>query len=104
MVTYDKGSEYRDRARHFGLSTDAKPDAGGNGSLFYEIDTGFTYIFDAENKVWYPYYGARGENKVICVLSTDQKPTNVPNGACLIEMDTKKIYFFDATNSVWLEF
>lgn len=36
-----------------GLSTDEKPIRGvGNGSMFYEIDTGTTYYFDAAGEQW----------------------------------------------------
>lgn len=35
------------------LSTDDKPTSGvKNGSTLVEIDTGSTFLFDAENKVW----------------------------------------------------
>lgn len=36
-----------------GKSTDVKPINVENGSSFIEIDTGKTYRFDAENKVWH---------------------------------------------------
>lgn len=36
-----------------GLSSDTKPTDVPNGSRFYEIDTGDTYIFDAEGVEWY---------------------------------------------------
>lgn len=36
-----------------GLSTDEKPvEKVGNGSIFFEMDTGKLYMFDAENKKW----------------------------------------------------
>lgn len=36
-----------------GLSTDEKPIEGiTNGSKFEEIDTGDTYMYDAENSIW----------------------------------------------------
>lgn len=36
-----------------GLSKDKKPTADiGNGSLFYEMDTGKSYRFDAETDCW----------------------------------------------------
>lgn len=41
-------------AEFHGLSTDDKPNdkSIGNGSTFYEIDTGDTYRFDKENNQW----------------------------------------------------
>ena len=36
-----------------GLSTDAKPVYVENGATYEEIDTGKTFRFDKENKVWY---------------------------------------------------
>ena len=35
-----------------GLSLDAKPMDCGNGSGFYEMDTGDYYMFDEENTEW----------------------------------------------------
>ena len=38
-----------------GLSTDAKPDASfgmANGSVFFEMDTGKAFMWDAEHKNW----------------------------------------------------
>ena len=51
MITVRNGYEYS------GLSTDdPKPtDINENGAIFYEIDTGKEYRFDAENKTWYEY-------------------------------------------------
>ena len=40
-------------AEYRGLSTDTKPTLNiENGCKFYEIDTGATYYFDAENSTW----------------------------------------------------
>ena len=39
-------TEYR------GLSTDIKPEKDDNGSSFYEMDTGKTYYYDADNEQW----------------------------------------------------
>lgn len=39
-------------SRFHGLSTDTKPTSCPNGSKFYEIDTGKTYLFDAQNSAW----------------------------------------------------
>ena len=42
-----------------GLSTDEKPNpVGGNGSTFFEIDTGDMYIYDGENGDWIALTGA----------------------------------------------
>lgn len=40
--------------KFFGLSTDDKDKIKNvtNGSEFVEIDTGVTYMYDAENKEW----------------------------------------------------
>ena len=38
-----------------GLSTDTKPTDVANGSTFDEIDTGKTYMFDAEGGEWHPF-------------------------------------------------
>jgi hypothetical protein len=36
----------------YGLSTDEKPVNVPNSSVFYEMDTGDCYLFDAENSQW----------------------------------------------------
>ena len=36
----------------YGLSTDAKPAMCGNGSAFFEMDTGKLYFYDGENALW----------------------------------------------------
>ena len=57
MVTensYYKNEQYLGATTLYGLSTDDKPVTFGNGSIFIEIDTGDSYMFDAENSVWYP--------------------------------------------------
>lgn len=60
MVTYTK-TMVKDRLALFsytGLSTDTKPDQTegdifiGNGSTFYEIDTGDVYMYDGEGNNW----------------------------------------------------
>lgn len=56
MVTqkeYYKDGFYYSATKLFGLSTDSKPTSFGNGSLFVEIDTGKTYLFDANSKEWH---------------------------------------------------
>ena len=35
-----------------GLSTDSKPTAVANGTLFYEMDTELVFIRDEENGTW----------------------------------------------------
>ena len=40
-----------------GLSTDTLPDGCPNGSRYYCIDTGDTYLYDAENDKWYDQNG-----------------------------------------------
>lgn len=40
---------------YWGLSTDEKPTVYvPNGSIYYEIDTGDMFIFDAEHSQWIP--------------------------------------------------
>lgn len=59
MVELNQQGEIKNQNEMFftGLSTDEKP-LKYNGitppqfSMFYEIDTGDTYIFDAESKTW----------------------------------------------------
>lgn len=36
----------------YGLSADTKPVNAPNASIFYEIDTGNLFMYDAENKTW----------------------------------------------------
>ena len=50
MITVVDESTYEFR----GLSTDKKPvnDNVGNGSMFFEIDTGKVFLFDKKNKIW----------------------------------------------------
>lgn len=38
----------------YGLSTDTKPTAVPNGSVFLEMDTKAVFIFDAEGAKWWP--------------------------------------------------
>lgn len=68
MVTpneYKHNGKYMGAEVFFGLSTDTKPTACGNGSVFIEIDNvgkkdengnavNFICVFDAENSTWYP--------------------------------------------------
>lgn len=35
-----------------GLSTDVKPTDVNNASVFYEMDTGNVFMYDAQNKKW----------------------------------------------------
>lgn len=56
MITLHKAA-WQNKIRNaefHGLSTDTKPlgSSIGNGSTFYEIDTGDTYRFDKENNQW----------------------------------------------------
>lgn len=50
MITYTLQKIYY--SEMIGLSKDEKPNDAGNGSLFYEMDTGKSYRFDAETKSW----------------------------------------------------
>lgn len=50
MITYTLQKIYY--SEMIGLSKDEKPIDAGNGSLFYEMDTGKSYRFDAETKRW----------------------------------------------------
>ena len=36
----------------YGLSTDAKPADASNATVFYEMDTGNVFMYDAQNKKW----------------------------------------------------
>lgn len=40
------------RVEIHGKSTDEKPLTYANASVFYEMDTGNVFMFDAEDKVW----------------------------------------------------
>ena len=64
-----------------------KPTKGiHNGSLLIEMDTATTYIFDAENKVWYPFGGkgsGGGGGSSVAVESltvTENGTTTAPEG------------------------
>ncbi len=47
------GGDLCRRAEYYGLSTDTKPVEGvNNADIFYEMDTGKVFLFDAENGVW----------------------------------------------------
>lgn len=54
MITLYRPAYYRVRRAHdfAGLSTDVKPIPTQNGAKFYEIDTGTTYVYDQQNKMW----------------------------------------------------
>lgn len=56
MVTtstyWDKDGIYFSAQTYYGLSTDTKPSAAPNGSVFIEMDTSKIYFYDAENKEW----------------------------------------------------
>lgn len=54
MITLYRPAYYRaHRAQNFaGLSTDVKPIFVQNGAKFHEIDTGTTYVYDQQNKLW----------------------------------------------------
>lgn len=66
MVSYTLQKMYYSEL--VGLSKDEKPTVGiGNGSLFYEMDTGKSYRFDAETNCWIaagePYPPVQAEKK-----------------------------------------
>ena len=44
--------EYRTCKEGRGLSTDQKPMDWGNGSIFYEMDTGKVFMFNKEDGIW----------------------------------------------------
>ena len=50
MVTYVNKVKV---GRYAGLSTEEKPLDVQNGSVYFEIDTGLYYMFDAEGKTWH---------------------------------------------------
>ena len=54
LTDADRHNTARPDAPHtyYGLSTDEKPDAANNGSMFVEMDTGKLYFYDGENAVW----------------------------------------------------
>lgn len=55
MVTINRlgGQSINKNIEFYGLSTDEKPiEHIINGSILREIDTGKTYMFDAENMIW----------------------------------------------------
>lgn len=37
---------------YVGLSTDSKPTDVGNGSTFFEMNTGKVYMYNADGKAW----------------------------------------------------
>lgn len=54
-VYWDEDGIYHSAEHFYGLHKDEKPMNCGNGSKYFEIDTGTVYMFDAENKEWYPW-------------------------------------------------
>lgn len=50
MITFYNSHTYKIA----GESTDEKPvlDKDSNGSIFIEVDTGYKYCYDGENKKW----------------------------------------------------
>lgn len=63
MVTLNEVGNVTNRSAVtiYGLSTDTKPidkwegQSIENGSWYIEIDTGYVYLFDKENKLWIIY-------------------------------------------------
>lgn len=79
MVTaenYIKDGKYFGVADLYGTSSDSKPTSYGNGTKFWEIDTGKLYRFDAENGVWYDQIGL-GEDYVIAGYIIDESPKKI---------------------------
>ena len=62
MITLNKQADRPNRSwlELYGLSADEKPVDKfdgvyiGNASVFVEMDTGITHIYDEENQIWYP--------------------------------------------------
>lgn len=56
MITtnyYRDGNDIMEAQTYYGLSTDTKPTKGvPNGSKFFAMDKGMTYLYDAENDKW----------------------------------------------------
>lgn len=47
------GTKTAQRSEYFGKSTDTKPTKGVmNADIFYEMDTGNVFLFDADNSEW----------------------------------------------------
>lgn len=44
----------REKATYYGKSTDQKPENAGNADVFFEMDTGSAFMFDAEARAWLP--------------------------------------------------
>jgi len=58
----------------YGLSSDTKPALAGNGSSFYEMDTGKTYLFSVSDADWYEQpdnSGGGGGGGVLVVHDVD---------------------------------
>lgn len=56
MVTLNKVGYHNNlrNAEFYGNSSDIKPiEEVPNGSVYFEMDTSLTYLFDEENKVWH---------------------------------------------------
>lgn len=58
-------------SRFFGLSTDTKPPDCPNGSKFYEIDTGKTYLYDAQNSMWRVFSEIASVEADVAALQTE---------------------------------
>lgn len=80
MIT-DRDSYFdnRKRRRLIGLSTDEKPtEEVGNGSIFTEIDTGKTYLFNEEGETWHEQPSGSGGGAGACAISmTDVSTTGM---------------------------
>ena len=50
-------SDFWNGYSYAGLSTDTLPHDCPNGSRYYVIDTGDSYLFDKENDTWYDQDG-----------------------------------------------
>lgn len=71
MVTQEFNDSSVQRFR--GLSTDAKPTGCDNGSVFIEIDTSMTYLYNASSNTWcrWKSNGSESDNYVPEVTSSD---------------------------------
>lgn len=79
MVTekdYIYNGKYYGAVELSGNSTDAKPTTYGNGSKFWEIDTGKLYRFDAASGNWYDQIGL-GEDYVLASYIIDESPKKI---------------------------
>lgn len=90
-----KGGPFR---RMNGLSTDSKPTIVANGSEFFEMDTGSTYMFDEEGAVWDEQPAEGGAS--IEALSVNANGTyTAPSGAAYSPV-TVSIPVYDGTVEV----